>query len=108
MGDGTTTVAPEGRGKDRNSPIVIRDVGIRHSTVGTKLERSAAQPGTPITLGSALKRNPDESFAIPVMVKRPPKTPKITRSVFSVQFQAQEPTDPRSQKALRSWKPPST
>jgi hypothetical protein len=77
MGDGTL----EGRGKDRDSPIVIRDVDISHDTVGTKLERPAAQPVTPITVGSALRRNPDEPVAIPVMVKRPLKAPKITRKV---------------------------
>jgi hypothetical protein len=77
MGDGTL----EGRGKDRDSPIVIHDVDISHDTVGTKLERPAAQPVTPITVGSALRRNPDEPVAIPVMVKRPLKAPKITRKV---------------------------
>lgn len=72
---------PKARGKDRNSPIVVYDMDITDGTAETKPERAAAQPATPITLGGALRRNPDKSVAIPVMVRRQPKASKITRRV---------------------------
>ena len=79
---------PKARGKDRNSPIVVHDMDIRDGVVETKLERADAPPATSITFGSALRRNPDKSVAIPVVVKRQPKASKITRRVSYSPFKS--------------------
>jgi len=84
---------PKARGKDRESPIVVYDVDIRDDVVETKLERAAAQPATSITVGSALRRNPDRSLITRVMVKRQPKAPKIPRRVRYSPFNSSPKTD---------------
>lgn len=97
---------PKARGKDINSPIDVYDMDIRDGVVETKLERADAQPATSITFGSALKRNPDKSVAMPVVVKRQPKASKSTTRVSYSPFKSTLMTDwLRSQEALRLWKP---
>ena len=81
MGNVASSVPSKARGQDRNSPIVVHDVDTRQNVIETKPEPPAAQPGTSVTVGSALRRNPDGSTAMPVVVKRQPKAPRVTRKV---------------------------